>query len=463
MPSCRFDASRSRRLGEDLTTVALGDIIRPGTTRGLDFVTLEELRKRTGVTADSVLKFALGEMLCNALDKDSTEIHVDVQVEGEFYRLTVADNGGKKLCLEELKLILDFENKASSKRGFLRVSRGYLGNALKCILGYSYAFAESKGLTPPDVVVKSANRGFRISLKPDRVQGVIDSEVTTTEIEDDGFTTFIVRFPKGDEPNPSLVRDLVFATSMVNLGRKISYNIFGVGGSLGLPEEGKAIRQETSILWYTGKQFESLYEDFLRARPEIQLKEFIPLFRGFTGKKIIRETLQNLNSSNHDSRENGSTQFFPATLIKDLPNGAVGKLFAAMREKAKPISKRSIPSVLGVVGEPAFERLREENGWERLRYVMLTGVKVEHQDHVEFPYLVELAIFDRKKGDEEGVKVYQCVNFMASMESIFSRIYDINYHLGRVGISKDMPVIIVAHLVCPVLKWLNFGKSGLNE
>ena len=85
------------------------------------------------------------------------------------------------------------------------------------------------------------------------------------------------------------------------------------------------------------------------------------------------------------------------------------------------------------------------------------------EDHVEFPYLVELAIFDRKKDDQEGVKVYQCVNFMASMENIFSGIYDINYHLGRVGISKDMPVTVVAHLVCPVLKWLNYGKSGLNE
>jgi hypothetical protein len=83
--------------------------------------------------------------------------------------------------------------------------------------------------------------------------------------------------------------------------------------------------------------------------------------------------------------------------------------------------------------------------------------------HVEFPYLIELAVIDRKKDDQEGLKVYQCVNFMASMEDIFSRIYNINYHLGRVGISRDMPVTVVAHLVCPVLKWLNYGKSGLDE
>lgn len=145
-----------------------------------------------------------------------------------------------------------------------------------------------------------------------------------------------------------------------------------------------------------------------------------------------------------------------------------------MKTKAKPIAKRSIASVLGVVGEKSFEKVREQNGWERLRHTMMPGIRVEcpeyyhgdgpcrNPDHVEFPVLIELAVFDRKQ-DGEGLKVYQCVNFMASMEDIFSRIYNINYHLGRVGISKDMPVTVVGHLLCPVLKWLNYGKSGLGE
>jgi hypothetical protein len=43
----------------------LRGVIRPGMRRGLDFVILEELRKRTGITPQEVLKFALAEMLCN--------------------------------------------------------------------------------------------------------------------------------------------------------------------------------------------------------------------------------------------------------------------------------------------------------------------------------------------------------------------------------------------------------------
>jgi hypothetical protein len=146
-----------------------------------------------------------------------------------------------------------------------------------------------------------------------------------------------------------------------------------------------------------------------------------------------------------------------------------------MREKAKPINKRSIPSVLGVVGEENFERLKEQHGWKRLRYVLLPGIRIEcpeyyhgeglcnNPDHVEFPYLVELAIFDRKEDDGEGLKVLQCVNFMASMENIFSRIFDIPHRLGLVGIREETPVTVVVHLVSPVLKWLNYGKSGLDE
>ncbi len=460
----------------------ISDIIRPGTTLGLDFVVLEELRKRTGVTPQEVLKFALAEMLCNALDKeDASEIDVSVQTEGEFYKLTVSDNGGKKLTEKELRLILDFENKASSKRGFLMVSRGYLGNALKCIFGYSYALADSEGFNPLSIVVETGNRQYTIALKPDKVREVIRSKIVTAKKKDNGLTTFIVKFPKFDvreerhPSRPSVLKDLIFATSMVNPSRKITYNIFGEKGSFGSAEGGKAIGKETSVLWYTGKQFLSLYKDFIRATPNTKLKELISLFRGFTSKKVIREILQDLSVAvNHDSGASGCLQFFPATPIKDLSMEIASMLFKVMKAKSKPIDRRSIKSVLGCIGEDSFEKLREQHGWQRLRYVTMPAIRVEcpepyhpgescsNSDHVEFPYLIELAVFDRKQ-DGEGLKVYQCVNFMASMEDIFSRIFNVPYRLGRVGITNETPVTVVVHLACPVLKWLNYGKSGLGE
>jgi hypothetical protein len=484
-PESKLKLRRERKAMSEMkdeVEVQLTDIVRPGVSRGLDFVIVDELRKRTGITPQEVLKFALAEMVCNGLDKqDATEINVEVETEGEFHMLGVSDNGDKKLTVKELRLILDFENKASSKRGFLRVSRGYLGNALKCIFGYSYALAESKGLNPPDIVVKSANHEYTIVLKPDKVREVIKSKIGTAKRKDDGFTTFIVKFPKFDvreehhPSRPSVLKDLIFATSMVNPSRKITYNIFGEEGSLGSAEGGNSIRNETSVLWYTGKQFLSLYKDFVRATPDAKLKGFIPLFRGFTSKKVIGEILQELTTAvNHDSKTSKYVQFLPATPIKDLSVNAIVALFKIMRAKAKPISKRSVKSVLGCIGEGSFEKLREQHGWQRLRYVIMPAIRVEcpeyyhhdehcdNLDHVEFPYLIELAVFDRKQ-DGEGLKVYQCVNFMASMEDLFSRIFDISYRLGMVGITEETPVTVVAHLVCPVLRWLNYGKSSLDE
>ena len=461
--------------------VSLRDVIRPGTKRGLDFVIVDELRKRTGINPDSVLKFALGEMLCNSLDTDATEIAINIGEDGEFCYIEIQDNGTKKLSLKEIKLILDFESKASSKRGFLMASRGYLGNALKCVFGYSYALAELSGLAPPDIIVKSGEFEYQIALKPDRVREVIKSKVATTKREDDGFNTFIVKFPIDGvlvEGCASVLKDLVFATSMVNPQRKITYKFFDTEKeTLGSEEEVKPIRKVTSVLWYNPRQFETLYEDFIRARPETKLKEFIALFRGLTSKKVIREILQNLNSANrHLGEEN--LQFFPATPIKDLSREVVIGLYATMKVMSKPIpkNKRSIKAVLGCVGKETLERLRESRGWKRLKYVLMPGVRVEcpkrhytrskefcrNINHVEFPYLIELAVFDRQD-DGEGLKVYQCVNYMASMEDIFARIFDISFRLGRVGIKESTPVTVVAHLICPVLKWLNYGKSGLDE
>lgn len=466
--------------GQDSTTTVLRDVIRPGTTRGLDFVILDELRKRTGVNPDSVLKFALGEMLCNALDKeDATEITIDVGVEEDFCRLEVRDNGAKKLTLREIKLILDFESKASSKRGFLIVSRGYLGNALKCIFGYSYALAELKGVTAPDIIVKSSKFEHRIALKPDKTSEVIKSEIETTKRQDDGFTTFIVKFPADIvlPPGSGLVlKNLIFATSMVNPTRKITYNILDVEkGTLGSEGECKAIRKETSVLWYNKTQFQNLWKDFLRVKPQTPLKDFIALFRGFTSKKVIKEILQKLNAVNQDSEGDNAVQFFPATPISNLSDQMVSSLLGIMKAMAKPVprNKRAIAAVLGSVGEESLEILRKQHGWQRLRYILMSDIRVEGSewkhdslcaslDHVEFPRLVELAIFDRKD-DGEGLKVYQCVNFMASMEDIFARVFNISYRLGRVGITQDMPVTVMAHLICPVLKWLNYGKSGLDE
>jgi len=109
-----------------------------------------------------------------------------------------------------------------------------------------------------------------------------------------------------------------------------------------------------------------------------------------------------------------------------------------------------------------FERVKEQHCWRKLRYTVMKG-RSEEKGAASFPFLIELAVFDRQEDDNRGLQVFQCVNFAASMEDIFSPLFSIQYRLGRVGVTEKSPVTVVVHLVCPVLKWLNYGKSGLYE
>jgi hypothetical protein len=153
-----------------------------------------------------------------------------------------------------------------------------------------------------------------------------------------------------------------------------------------------------------------------------------------------------------------------------------------MRKGSKPVSKRSIPTVLGCVGRGAFERVQRRNNWYSMKYWMETSNCIEcsflncpgsegecsDPSHIEFPFLVEIAVFHRSGnvvgGDDDvrGLKVYQCINFSASTDDVLSKHFNVDYRLGRVGIMESSQVTIVVHLVSPVLKWLNYGKSSLG-
>jgi hypothetical protein len=214
----------------------VADVIRGGVPSGLDFVDLDELRKHTGVAdPGDVPKFALSEMLANALDKeDASQIRLHVSLVGGFARIVVSDNGSKMLSRADLELLLRFGEKPSSKRGLRMVTRGYLGNALQCVFGFTYALAEAANLRPRPVVVMSGPRTFSVKLEVDRVGGTVRPRISEEErpVPHDS-TAISVQFPwsgptdgEGLDDYAEDLEDLVVATSMVNPRRKISCSIF---------------------------------------------------------------------------------------------------------------------------------------------------------------------------------------------------------------------------------------------
>jgi len=459
-----------------MTSVPLRDVVRAGSSRGLDFVKEEELNRRTGITASEVVPFAVSEAMANSLDKDDvTHVNIDVQRNSQFDIVAVSDNGSRKLERSDLELILNFENKASSKRGFLRVSRGCLGNALKSIFGYSYALAENKGLAQYPIIVSSGEFEYDIVLKLDKIREKIEYELRSRSRINDGFTSVKVGFPieRSIDDLKATLKKIVKSTYMVNPRRLVTYDLYGEKGSEGVAQESKTVERETVVGWYTEKQFVELFEDFARTNPEFSAKDFIGLFKWFSRKRAIGDILHELNSFNLDVQSEGSVQFVPSTPLKDFSSQAMKHLFEIMKNRSKPIKARSAGNLLGFVGRDNFERISKQHGWSKLRYVRFSGTKricpefshysllCKNLDHVEFPYLIELAIYDR--GDGEGLELYEAVNFMSSSHDLFASTFDIKYRLGRVGISQSDSVSIVVHIVTPLLPWLNYGKTVLSN
>ncbi|MBA7689329.1 hypothetical protein ES703_97835 [subsurface metagenome] len=393
--------------------------------------------------------------------------------------MTVTDNGSTKIIRESLELILDFGSKASSKRGFFMVSRGYLGNALKCLFGYSHALAIEKRLPPPEIVVVSHGTKYRIKLKPDKIEEVINSEIFIEEA-DGVVNSFSLKYPYDHSailgrlmnPNDATEEDLItierrilyeiiFGTSMVNPTRKIHCDLWGVKSEFGEAIEAFIPRRETSVIWYEKDQFSALFKDFVRARPETHLKDFLALFRGFTSRMKKKEILAKLVPPDQHSTD-GLCEFLPKTAIRTLDDDDIERLYLIMLDMAKKINVRSINKVLGIVGQEQFEKVRERMGWRKLKYSYHRS-RSSDWESVSYPFIIEFALFERKEEDQRGVHIYQCVNFMASMEDIFARLYNVKSHIASCGVTSEMPITVLLHLICPVLKWLDYGKGGLYE
>lgn len=141
-----------------------------------------------------------------------------------------------------------------------RVTRGYLGNALKCILGFAYTLGNSK------TVFESLDAKYTVEVRPDWQKGRIEHKTMIEKREDNRFTSVEVAFPDTEELLNKPFKDIILATSYANPDQKIVYDIFGDRGERNPSTKKKRIkhRQETCALWYTFDQFDSFSRTTVR-------------------------------------------------------------------------------------------------------------------------------------------------------------------------------------------------------
>lgn len=438
---------------QELTLVPLTlDAIRSGDDRSKDFISLEKLQQMSGITCDEIIKFAVVQMLENALDKDSNIINITLTSEDDFYTLSVSDNGSKTLSLNEIKKILNFNINGSSKRGLKIVSRGSMGNALKLIVGFSYALAKERNLPIKPIIIESGTFKYTVRVKPNAIV-----EIIPINRKDDNLTTFTIKFPLQEDLDVSTIKDMLEGNSLINSTWLINTNILGEirsYGSVGINEKTKV---ETSVLWYKESEFITLFNEYAKDFPNAPLKDFITLFRGFGDNSS--DTLLFLQKINIER----SRLFTTRTCKRSAPlsdvtmESEIKAIYAGMIAESKPIKdKRTLrDAILRPVGEEVFKKLCEKNDWQ-LTYKTILDI------NPKCPYLFEIAFIIRQE-DHQGRKLYYCINHMVSTKTLFSNLAPIEERLGDVNLEESFPLTLIIHLITPCFQYLNQAKTILAD
>lgn len=140
-------------------------VIRPGRSQGLDYVTLDELRTKTGISPHGVLKWTLSEMLCNSPDTDATRISVNVHARAN---------------MEQAKMIIIDPSRVTRKRCKVRRT-GWEGSSVETTL-LREAFPREtrlRDMTPEELVIDLRTNITSIEL---RIRDLVIDLMTTNPL-----------------------------------------------------------------------------------------------------------------------------------------------------------------------------------------------------------------------------------------------------------------------------------------
>jgi hypothetical protein len=178
------------------------------------------------------------------------------------------------------------------------------------------------------------------------------------------------------------------------------------------------------------------------------VREFISEFRGLSGtakQKVVLDAVAASRAS--------LAGFFGSG--DHVNTEAVVKLLAAMQERTRPIK----PKDLGTIGEDHL-RARFETIGVAVESFNYRKVEVEHDG---LPYLIEFA-FGYCPGGENARQIITGINWSASVGGIpFRNLSTAGESLDSIlteqRAGRNEPIVMVLHIVCPRVEYLDRGKT----
>jgi DNA topoisomerase VI subunit B len=418
------------------------------TSRLAEFFTEKELRQQIGYGPEAWPLALLKELVDNALDACETAgVPPEITADLEDDVLTVADNG-PGIPAEVVERSLDYLVRVSDKAHYVSPTRGQLGNALKTVWAAPYV-AGVDGW----VEVAADGRRHRISVGFDRIaqQPRIDHQVTD---EATAGTTVRLCWPG----IASYLRENTPAGFYNGSGLMAAYAAFNPHATFGAFQRstGKWSKwsptDPTSPHWYDDDALRSLVAAYLhhersngnRART---VREFVVEFKGLSGtaKQKAVTTAAGLSGKS----------LVDLVVGEDLDDARLALLLGAMTTESRPVK----PKALGMIGADHIKAHlvgHFDLDPDSFRYRKVEGV--DSRGSRQLPYVWEVAFgtYRNPEATNRRLMVLTGLNWTPTLRPPITQLTQM---LGMQRVGRDDPVAIVVHLACPVLPFIDRGKS----
>ncbi len=434
-------------------------------SRSLDYLNIQGLCAITGCQKEYFDSWILKELIDNALDACNADKVKHPKIDVEITRIDnvvnfcVQDNG-PGLSQENLKRVLDFYRFSGSKYYLKKPQRGFMGNALKAIIGIPYALAQLHGQVPP---VKVTSNGFCHTIRIEVIQSdnvTVNIESIETDVND---TIVQVSLPALNK---------YWGRSQRYLNLIKLYSIFNPAASFNISlqneqdnytrsfpgEESprKTFKGKPSIHWCTLEEIRR-YIKALEETTSISVDKFISSYFGFSTKTRRTEILNPIDIP-------------PETNLSELCEDKVDQIYNTMVSSRKPPK----PKQLTQIGEKKLLAKISAAYFEPLKHKYKSIATDYHVDGVSYPSRIEVLIMTTDKETLPKRRVIVGINQTPTLNNplrntIFygskkkkSTFHGVHAFLDSVNIKEKDPLLVLIHISTPNPSYENYGKTQLN-
>ena len=168
----------------------------------MDYVDVNGLSNRIGLPKERFIEFIVKETIDNALDfiekeaprlikkygSFAPELKVIVSKESNYLRIRIlnSDCGTSGFTEQFIRSIFNFHESTGSKRNQYKITKGWLGDALKAVCGIPYALTHEVGNDNwnEPLIITSRNKQFRIRPVIDRAKKKLDADGKVVGLSD---------------------------------------------------------------------------------------------------------------------------------------------------------------------------------------------------------------------------------------------------------------------------------------